>query len=222
MSQNSNNASAARVGVLVVDDHAMFRQGLVALLERADHISVVGEAADGREAVKRAIELKPDVVLMNVTMPGLNGIDATRQITHECKGSRVLALSSRRDRRTVESMLSVGASGYVLKDCSFDELIGALRAVAEGRSYLSATVADALVKGFVEGRGHDQGPLSAREREVLQLISEGFPTGEIAQQLHISTKTVDTHRRQIMGKLGARSIAELTKYAIREGLTSLE
>ena len=221
MSQN-NNASAARVAVLVVDDHAMFRQGLVALLQRIEEVSVVGEAADGREAVRRAADLHPDVVLMNVTMPGLNGIDATRQITHECKGSKVLALSSRRDRRTVEAMLSVGASGYVLKEASFDELVGALRAVADGRSYLSSAVADALVRGFVEGRGHEQGPLSAREREVLQLISEGFPTGEIAHQLHISTKTVDTHRRQIMGKLGARSIAELTKYAIREGLTSLE
>ena len=219
---HNNNASAARVAVLVVDDHAMFRQGLVAMLQRIEEVSVVGEASDGREAVRRAAELQPDVVVMNVTMPGLNGIDATRQITHECKGSKVLALSSRRDRRTVEAMLSVGASGYVLKESSFDELVGAVRAIAEGRSYLSSSVADALVRGFVEGRGHEQGPLSAREREVLQLISEGFPTGEIAQQLHISTKTVDTHRRQIMGKLGARSIAELTKYAIREGLTSLE
>jgi len=134
----------------------------------------------------------------------------------------VLALSARRDRRTVEAMLSVGASGYVLKDGSFEDFLEALRAVAEGRSYLSAPVADTLVRGFVEGRGHEQGPLSAREREVLQLIAEGFPTGEVARQLHISTKTVDTHRRQIMGKIGARSIAELTKYAIREGLTSLE
>ena len=214
--------NGARVGVLVVDDHAMFRQGLVALLERVADVTVVGQASDGREAVRLTAELRPDIVVMNVTMPALNGIDATRQITHEYRESKVLALSARRDRRTVEAMLSVGASGYVLKDGSFDEFLEALRAVAEGRSYLSATVADTLVRGFVEGRGHEQGPLSAREREVLQLIAEGFPTGEVARQLHISTKTVDTHRRQIMGKIGARSIAELTKYAIREGLTSLE
>jgi DNA-binding NarL/FixJ family response regulator len=219
---SSNNSSGRRIGVLVVDDHSMFRQGLLALLEPVADIVVVGEAGDGREAVRLANELRPQVVSMNVTMPGLNGVDATLQIRGEQPEVKVVALSAHRDRRCVESMLAAGATAYVLKDSSFEEYLDALRAVADGRSYLSSMVADTLVRGFVEGRPQEQGPLSAREREVLQLIAEGFPTSEIARKLHISTKTVDTHRRQIMGKLGARSIAELTKYAIREGLTSLE
>ena len=220
MAQSTN--AHGRIGVLVVDDHNIFRQGLLSLLAPVNDIVVVGDAGDGREAVRLAAELKPHVVSMNVTMPGLNGVDATHQIRNEQPDTKVVALSAHRDRRWVESMLAAGASAYVLKDSSFEEYLNALRTVASGHSYLSSMVADALVRGFLEGRTQEQGPLSAREREVLQLISEGFPTSEIARKLHISTKTVDTHRRQIMGKLGARSIAELTKYAIREGLTSLE
>ena len=208
--------------VLVVDDHTIFRQGLLAMLEGVADIHVVGEAADGREAVRLAGELRPRVISMNVTMPGLNGVDATRQITTELPEIKVVALSAHRDRRIVESMLAAGASAYVQKESSFEEYVSALRAVINGRSYLSSGVADVLVRGFIEGRSQEHGPLSAREREVLQLIAEGFPTSEIALKLHISTKTVDTHRRQIMGKIGARSIAELTKYAIREGLASLD
>jgi DNA-binding NarL/FixJ family response regulator len=220
MDQDTNGSRP--IGVLVVDDHTIFRQGLLALLERTDGIVVLGDAGDGREAVRLASELHPDIVSMNVTMPGLNGVDATHQIRSAHPDVRIVALSARRDRRCVESMLAAGAKAYVLKDSPFEEYVSALRAVADGHSYLSSMVADTLVRGFVEGRAQEQGPLSAREREVLQLIAEGFPTSEIARKLHISTKTVDTHRRQIMGKLGARSIAELTKYAIREGLTSLE
>jgi DNA-binding NarL/FixJ family response regulator len=205
-----------------VDDHLIFREGLNALIARDDQFRVVGEAADGRDAVRLARSLSPKVVSMNVSMPGLNGIDATRQIVSELPDVKVVGLSHSRDHRVVTEMLAAGASGYVLKSGAFVEYADALRAAAQGRTYLSTAVAEPLVREYLGSSTPGRGPLSAREREVLQLISEGLPTREVARQLHISTKTVDTHRRQIMEKLGRRSIAELTKYAIREGLTTLD
>ena len=211
--------------ILLVDDHQIMLEGLRLLISRLDGWEVVGEAEDGRRGLRMVREVSPDIVLMDVGMPHLNGIEATRQILDESPSVKVLALSMHADTRFVTSMLEAGASGYVLKDCAFRELEQALRAVMDGHTYLSAPLSDRLVRRYLDvvspAMGEIAGPLTAREREVLQLLAEGFTTKEIASELFISSKTVETHRRHIMQKLQIDSIAELTKYAIREGLTSL-
>jgi DNA-binding NarL/FixJ family response regulator len=163
---------------------------------------------------------------MDITMPELNGIDATRQITAEMPDTRVIALSMHSERQFIQGMLAAGVSGYLLKDCAFDELIGAVRAVLRGKTYLSPDIAGVVVEGFVSRAREIQtqnGPvLTPREREVLQLIAEGVATKNIAEQLHLSVKTVESHRKHIMEKLDLHTVAELVKYAIREGLTSLD
>lgn len=221
MTQTSDSDDLHAIRVLLVDDDSMVREGLAALLERMPDLRVVGEAADGRAAVKLARSTTPHIVSMNVMMPGLNGVDATRQITSVTPSVKVLGVSHRKDPRVVTEMRAAGATGYVLKSATFAEYVDALRAVAQGRTYWGTSVAEPLARDYVGSYATGRGPLSAREREVLQLIAEGLPTSKVAKQLHISTKTVDTHRRQIMEKLGKHSIAELTKYAIREGLTTL-
>ena len=214
------------VRVLIADDHRIVRDGLRSLIAEEQDMSVVGEAENGRAAVELAQELSPDVVIMDVSMPGLNGLEATRQIRKAVPAPRVIALSMHADRRFVTGMLSAGASGYLLKDCAFEELVRAIRAVASGQTYLSPGVAGAVVQDYVNRLAASDQPapsvLSPREREVLQLVAEGWATKEIAAQLHVSVKTIETHRRQIMDKLGVGSVAELTKQAIRMGLTSLE
>lgn len=209
--------------VLLVDDHAMMRDGLRAVLDRAG-VEVVGEAADGRSAIAEAARLRPDVVVMDIAMPGLNGIDATRLLLSELPGTRVLALSMNADKRYVTAMLAAGAAGYLLKNSASDELLSALKVVARGQTYLSPAVAGGVVDDALRPRNAiretNEKALTAREREVLQLLAEGNSSKEIAAALKIALPTVETHRRQIMEKVGLRSIAELTKYAIREGLTS--
>jgi len=212
--------------VLLAEDHEMVRDGLRALLEREDDMDVVGEAENGREAVRLARDLSPEIIVMDVSMPDLNGIEATRQVCRRCPGTRVLALSVHADRRFVTEMLRAGAAGYVLKDCAFEELVRGIRAVAQGHMYLSPRVADAVVEGHVRAPAAEAQPtgsvLTAREREVLQLLTEGHGTKQIARRLHVSTKTIDTHRQHIMDKLDVHNVADLTKYAVREGLTTLE
>jgi DNA-binding NarL/FixJ family response regulator len=227
--------------VLLADDHRIVREGLKSLLQSQPDLEVIAEASDGRQAVEMARELGPDVVVMDVAMPQLNGIEATRQLANDQGEMKIVALSMHSDRRFVSEALKAGASGYVLKDGAFDELISAIRAVTADRVYLSPRVAGVVVEDYVRrlpARGgdgahpgteeHPQGRRSAfdaltpREREVLQLMAEGYATKEVAHRLHVSVKTVETHRRQIMEKLDLHSVAELTKYAIREGLTTLE
>lgn len=218
------------IRVLLVDDHQIVRDGLQSMLTRQMDIEVVGESDNGRDGIAAARELHPDVVVMDIGMRELNGIDATRQLLAEMPDVRVVALSMHSDRRYVSEMLAAGASGYLLKDSAFDELAEALRSVAAGGRYLSQGVADIVVEDYIDrvmGRGETSVPsaamsLSAREREVLQLISEGLSTKEVASLLHLSVKTVETHRRQIMDKLGIYNIAGLIKFAVREGLASLE
>lgn len=214
------------IRVVVADDHRMFREGLIALL-KAQHFEVIGDAEDGRSAVKMCRKLRPDLVIMDVTMKILNGIEATRQILLDSPESKVLAVSMHTDRRFVSGMLEAGASGYLLKDCAFDELVQAIAAVANGKTYLSAQVANVVVQDYVKHLAGGSAPaaqntLSPREREVLQLFAEGMSTKAIAAMLHVSVKTIETHRKHVMDKLGLRSIAALTKWAIREGITSVE
>ncbi len=208
--------------VLIVDDHKILREGLRSLLEDARDIKVVGEAASGNEAITRAAALNPDVVIMDVGMPDINGIDATRRIRAEMPAVKVIALSMHSDRRFVTGMLSAGASGYLMKDAAFEELAVAIRAVQRGEVYLGTGIAGVVVDQLVGGRFARKRALTQRETEVLQLLAAGKSTAEIAASLALSVKTVETHRRQLMHKLDLRSVAELTKYAIREGLSSLD
>jgi DNA-binding NarL/FixJ family response regulator len=211
--------------ILLADDHTMFRDGLQNLFEQQPGMQVVGQAQDGMVAAKLACELKPDVVLMDLTMPVLNGIESTRKIHEESPAVRVLILSMHADLRFVTESLRAGAAGYLLKDSAFRHLVQAIRTAMTGQLVLSEKISDALARDYVRVIGHEGASafvvLSARERQVLQLIAEGRSTREVAGELNVSIKTIETHRRQIMEKLDIHSVAELTKYAIREGITGL-
>jgi two-component system response regulator NreC len=211
------------VKVLVADDHQILREGLMTLLGKAG-MTVVGEAADGRTVVRLARELKPHVVIMDIAMPELNGIEATRQIVAEVPGIKVIALSMHADKHFVRGMLQAGASGYLLKHCASQELVQAIRAVQNHQVYLSPGITELVVEDFKSATGDASAfsVLSPREREILQLYAEGKISREIADTLHISLKTVEAYRRQIMEKMDFKSFADLIKYAIREGLTTLE
>jgi DNA-binding NarL/FixJ family response regulator len=210
--------------VLIADDHRIIREGLRAMLEKEHDIKVVGDAADGRMAQRLARDLTPDVVIMDVNMPELNGIEATRQIAAEVAGVKIIALSMHEDRRFVVNMLKAGASGYMLKDDAFKNLAGAIRMVVANKTYLSHELSEILenhcrtLSTTLEST--DCQVLTCREQEVLQLVAEGKTSHQIADSLHISIKTVETHRGQLYEKLKVKSVAELTRYAIREGLTS--
>jgi two-component system response regulator NreC len=214
------------IKILIADDHKIVRDGLRMLVEKQPDMVVVGEAENGRKAVHLALKMVPDVVIMDVTMADLNGIEATRQIHKGQSQIKLIALSMHSDRRFVAGMLEAGASGYLLKDCAFEELALAIQGVMSDRIYLSPEISDIVIREYV----HKLSPkpssayanLTAREREVLQLLAEGKSTKQIAVSLNVSIKTIESHRSRIMDKLNIHSIAELTKYALREGLTSLE
>jgi DNA-binding NarL/FixJ family response regulator len=215
------------IRVLIADDHKIMLAGLRSLLEKQTDFEVVGEAENGRKAVLIAQEKKPDVVVMDVSMPDLNGMEATTQIIESLPETKVIALSMHSDKRFVMGMLRAGASGYLLKDCASQELANAIHQVAGGNKYLSPEITGVVIDDFLLGGASGEvataaSVLSAREREVLQLIAEGWSTKQIATHLYVSIKTIETHRRQIMKKLDIHTIADLTKYAIREGLTSIE
>ena len=213
------------IKVLLADDHKIMRNGLRSLLEKQPGMEVVGEASNGRATIRLVRELSPDVVLMDVSMHDLNGIEATQQITAEAPRVKVIALSMHSDRRFVAGMLSGGAAGYLLKDCDFKEVVHAIRVVAKNGTYLSPGITGIVVKDYARTMSKTESSLSsltAREREVLQLMAEGKTTKEIASLLFVSVKTIETHRLHIMEKLDTHSVAELTKFAVREGLTSLE
>jgi DNA-binding NarL/FixJ family response regulator len=209
------------IRILLADDHHMIRQGLRVLLEREPDFSVVGEATDGHEALALTDKLNPNIVVMDVCMPTLNGVDATRKIHADHPNIRVVVLSAYSERNRVAEALFAGACGYLLKSSAFEELITAVRTVISGKTYLGSGVSNAaLDQDLAKSNGH--GALSGREREVLQLLAEGKAMKEAAVALHVSVKTIETHRRSIMEKLELYSIAELTKHAIREGLTTLD
>lgn len=214
--------------ILIADDHGIVREGLRSLLEKQEKYKIVGEAADGAAAVKLAKEVKPDVIIMDISMPNLNGIQATRLILEDDPDIGIVALSMYYNRRFAIKMLKAGAKAYVLKSYLFDELTRALEAVSKNEHYLSPRITDILLDEYasVDSKSGDddkvKNVLSERERNIVRLLSEGQSIKEIAAQLDISPKTADANRRQIMHRLGVDSIAELTKYAIREGLSSAE
>lgn len=214
------------VRIVIADDHKIFRQGLISLLQTEVQIEVIGEADNGRVAVELAESLRPDLVIMDVGMPELNGIEATRRIVKSLPETRVIGLSMHSDPHFVTAMFEAGAAGYILKECAYEELTSAISSVQADRPYLSPAIAGLVVEGQLAQPAHvtvsTRPPLSPRETEVLQLLAEGKATKEVAGILGVSVKTIETHRKQIMDKLGMRSIAELTKYAIRQGLTSVE
>ena len=211
--------------ILLVDDHKILRDGICSLVKGYDDMEVVGEAADGRTAIRLVQELSPDVVIMDISMPDLNGIDATRKIIADYPNVKIIALSMHYDKQFVSEIFKAGASGYLIKDSAFDELEHAVRIVMDGKTYINPQIASLVVESLVNQTTPSSRKafslLTEREREVLQLISEGKSTKQIATDLHVSSKTVESHRRQVMGKLNIRNVAELTKYAIREGLTSV-
>ncbi len=215
------------IRILLADDHQLFREGLRALLQEEPDMEVVAEVEDGRTAVQQVGELKPDVVSMDIIMPDLNGIEATRQIVSRVPNIKVLGLSAHSHSHFVEGMLKAGALGYVLKHCASEEFIRAIRTVANGQTYLSPAIAGTVVRSHVhrelEAKANSRTDrLTHRECEVLQLVVEGLASKQIAAKLNISVKTVDSHRHQIMERLDLHSVAELTKFAVREGLTPLD
>jgi len=214
------------IRIIIVDDHGIIRQGLCSLLESQPDIEVIGQAEDGHNAIELVREMQPDIVITDVTMPNLNGVDATRQITQLFPKVKVIGLSGHTDNSFVTGMLKAGASAYVLKHCLFDELLEAIQVVSRGDRYLSPEVTKGIVSNYVrllcESNASPLGILSEREREVLQLIAEGKSTKQIALDLHVSTKAIESNRRKIMQKLNSNNIAELVKLAIAGGLASLE
>lgn len=212
--------------IVLADDHKIVREGLRHILEDGLHLKVVAQADNGREAVALVLEHRPDVALLDIAMPGLNGIEATRQIVASGSAARVITLSMHSDKGIVSEALSAGALGYLLKDCDPSELDLAIKSVCAGRIYVTAAIAGMVIRDYIrmidEPKLMNKSSLSPKEREVVQLFAEGKSTKEIAGLLTISTSTVESHRQHIMEKLGIHSIAELTKFAIRNGLTSVE
>ncbi len=214
------------IRIVLADDHAILRDGLSQAFQQEEGMEVVGQAGDGHAAVERARELKPDVVVMDINMPNLNGIEATRAIQREAPGVKVIALSVHSAKPCVKEIYRAGASAYLVKNCGFDELARAVRTVAAGRTYVSPSISDVVVGDFMRAE-EKAAPtafslLTAREREIVQRLAEGGTIKQIAAQLHISPKTVEAHRLRIMNKLQIDTVAQLTKYAIQEGLTSAE
>lgn len=214
------------IRVLLADDHAIVRHGLSRSIQQEEDMEVVGQAGTGLTAMEMARDLMPNVVLMDISMPDMNGMEATRLILRESPQLKVIALSMHSAKRYVREMFRAGATGYLLKDCEFDELIGAIRMVAEGQTYVSPSISEVVVEDYVRGSLKEEADafsvLTQREREVLQLMAEGNSTKQIAARLFISPKTVEAHRLRIMHKLDIDNVAQLTKYAIQEGLTTPE
>lgn len=215
------------ISVFLADDHAVVRDGLKTLLEIEDSVTVVGSASNGREAARQIIKLKPDVVIMDISMPELNGIDATRQILDECPATRVIILSMHATKEHIQRALQAGAKGYLLKESAGAEVAKAVHSVYAGNRYLGQPVSEILIDDYLSGSQVDKytdplEQLSGREREILQLVVEGNVSVKIADTLCLSPKTVETYRSRIMTKLNIKDIPGLVKFAIRNGLISLD
>lgn len=214
------------IRILVADNHGILRQGIASLIEKQDDMEVVGEADNGLHAVELARQLHPDVVIMDVTMPVLNGIEATRQIKEELPETKVLALLVHAKREFVLDMVRAGVSGYMVKECVLDDLVRAIKVVMNNQSYLSPQIASIVLDGITKEGIFDTAnrfgqTLTSKEKQVLQLLTEGYSAKQIASQLGLSIKTIEANRRQIMEKTDVNNLADLTKYAIRQGLTTV-
>ncbi len=214
------------IRIVLCDDHQIIRQGLRSLLEREQDMTVLGEGATGMDALRLAAHHAPDVIVLDVAMPDMNGITAARRLRDQKSNLKILALSMHSDMRFVTGMMEAGAAGYLLKDCAFTELADAIRTVSSGGLYISPRIAGRVLQEMTcqrtKGGKQVKVRLSDREQEILQLIAEGRSTKEIASLLHVSIKTVETHRQHVMQKVGVHNVAALTKFAIREGLTTVE
>jgi two-component system response regulator NreC len=216
-----------KISLLLAEDHTIVRQGLQALLKQSDHIEVIGQAEDGQEAVRKTDELRPDVVLMDISMPILNGIEATRQIKKQHPETKVLILSMHPNEEYIYAALNAGASGYILKQDAHLDLMAAIEVVAKDEVFLSPSVSTKVVKDYLH-KASELAPadklekLTSRERQILQLIAEGKTNKQIAGMFFISVKTVETHKGNLKEKLGVRTIADLVKYAVRKGIVSPE
>jgi len=208
--------------IMIVDDHKILRDGLRNMIEKYPNFKVVGEATDGREALKLSQSLKPDVVIMDVAMEGLNGVEATQQIVQQSPEIKIIGLSMHSNKRFILGMFKAGAYGYLLKDSDSSELIEAIKKVAQNKKYISQRISGAIVDELISPTRKEETELSQREKEILQLIAEGKSSKEIAEILFLSSKTVDSHRKNIMDKLELYNIPDLTKYAIKTGLTTLD
>ena len=212
--------------VVIADDHGIVRDGVRSLLTHELGMEVVGEAVDGKQAVQLVRELTPDLIIMDINMPGMNGIEAAREIFHYNRGIKLITLSMYSDKRYVMEMLKIGASAYLLKDSAFKELSTAIQRVLHHQTYISSEIGADVIKACLEQIGTNnadtRSPLTPREREILKLVADGKQNKEIAEYLNMSVKTVEGHRQNIIQKLDLHTVAELTKYAIREGITTSE
>jgi two-component system, NarL family, response regulator NreC len=215
-----------KIRIVLADDHRIIRDGLCSLLEKHPNMEVIAEVENGKEAVEVTKQLKPDVTVLDISMPLMNGIEATRKILDHDPTVKVIGLSMHSDPDYIMGMLSAGASGYLLKECAFGELAQAINAVIQNKSYLSPSVTSTVIKSFRENRSKedsdDTTKLSGREREILQLIAEGHSSKEIGSELNLSTKTINSHRQNIMDKVNCHDVVQLTKYAIRSGITTAD
>ncbi|MFM9972351.1 MAG: response regulator [Burkholderiales bacterium] len=211
--------------IVLADDHRLIREGISSLLRQENDIEIVGEAADGAEVVRLARKLRPELVITDISMPGLNGIEAIKQMVSDAPMIKILCLSVHDEKSMIAAVMDSGAAGYLLKDCAYEELIRAVRTVLSRQVYISPGIAGILIQEYRDRKGAERRSvfteLTGREREVVQLIAEGQSTKEIADRLHLSAKTIGTHREHILQKLSLKGTADLTRYAIREGLASL-
>lgn len=214
--------------VLIVDDHQVLREGLRSLLANEEDIEVAGEAGDGRTAIEKVQELHPHLILMDINMPDMNGISASSKILADYPDAKIIILSIHSDKRFVEQAIRTGVHGYLLKNCAYDELVDAIRTVNRGQFYLSRGIADLVIEDYrtiLTNKEKEPCPgdsLTTREREVLQLVAEGLTNKQIADRMNLGVKTIETYRQRIMDKLDIHNVAQLIKFAIREGITTLE
>ncbi|MBW8331749.1 MAG: response regulator transcription factor [Prolixibacteraceae bacterium] len=212
------------IRILITDDHQLFREGIANLLSASPQIEIVGQAENGQQAIEKAKQLKPDIVIMDLSLPVINGVDATRILRKEVPATKVLVLSMHADKNYIKEALEAGAFGYLFKDCTYDQLIEAINTVYQGKKYLSNKITEVLIHDYLnrDEEIQDKSPeLSERESEILRLIAEGKSTREIADLLFISVKTVGTHKQHVLEKLNLQSTAGLIKYAIRKGIVSI-